>query len=124
MIGWAIDNGLSTVIALGAIAAAIYLARARISDRMSVAWREVAEANRARIEQLEGVVAEQSQQIDVLTAQVELLGSRPDLTAAIHELTLHEIAAQDRHSALLAEIRTLIKGIGINDGLGHTPLPG
>lgn len=111
MLQWLLDNGLSTLVGIAAVAAAIYLARAKISDRMSVAWREVAEANRARIEQLEEVVAEQADKIDVLTAQVDTLRARPDLTDAIRELTVHEIAAQDRHSALLSEIRTLIHQI-------------
>lgn len=112
MNSWLLDNGLTAILLLAGVIAVVYVSRTKIADRISASWKEVAEANQARIVQLEAKVAEQAQQIDVLSAQVELLGSRPDLTAAIHELALHEVAAQDRHAALLTEIRQLIAQLG------------
>lgn len=105
---WLVDNGVSSILLLAGLAAVVYLSRTRIQERLSVAWREVAQANKERIIQLEGVVAEQAKQIGVLTGQVDVLSQRPDLTDALHELAVHEVAAQDRHASLLAEIRELI----------------
>lgn len=105
---WLLSHGLPSVFVLAAIAAAIYVVRDRIGERMSKAWREVAEAHESRVKQLEGNVVRQAGEIAELKEEVRHLRARPDLTDAIKALAAHEVRAQDRHSALLVELQKLV----------------
>jgi cell division protein FtsB len=103
-VSWILNHVVPSLLLIVVLIVAVYVARDQINDRMSRAWREVAEASEKRIKQLEEEVA-------ALSAQVELLSSRPDLTAAIQALADHEVKAQDRHAALLQQLTTLVSAI-------------
>lgn len=106
-IEWLIAHGLPSVFVIASVAAAIYVVRDRIGERIGKAWREVAEAHEQRVEQLEDIVKRQAAEIAVLKGQVAMLAERPDLTE-------HEARAQERHVALLAELERLIAVLGDN----------
>lgn len=112
LVEWLLSHGLPSIFVLGAIAGAVYVVRDRIGERMSKAWREVAEAHESRVKQLAGEVERQAGEIDGLKREVELLRARPDLTDAIKALAAHEVRAQDRHSALLGELKVLVTALG------------
>lgn len=115
-VSWLLDNGLAAVFALALIAAAVYVGRDKIGERMSKAWREVAEASEARVDQLEEQVERQAAEIDALKRQVDVLAARPDLTTAITALAEHERRAEDRHSALLEALKSLVVELGQHTG--------